>query len=109
MNEFLKENRYFFLLVTLIAMFLATSIHGYHDSEPQLAKESFDLVKQLVASILAIMAPHMAKAAAAAVGNGNSGGSPPNTPTPPAPVVIAPEAPMPAQRTDFGGIMDRSK
>lgn len=66
--EFLRENKYVILLVALISMFLGAAIHGYHDGEQQLARESFDLVKQFSAAILTIIAPALAKAASS--GNG---------------------------------------
>jgi hypothetical protein len=75
MNEFLKENRYIIMLLALISMFLFTAIHGYHDGEPELAKEAFDLVKQFSAAILTIMVPKIASGAL----NGNK---PPEAPKP---------------------------
>ena len=63
MAEFIKDNRYILLMLILIVLFTGTAIHGYHDGEPELAKESFDLVKQFAAAILTIMVPKLASGA----------------------------------------------
>lgn len=69
MNEFLKDNRYILLLFGLIALFTATAVHGYHDGEPELAKESFDLVKQFAAATLTIIVPKIASAVTSSNGS----------------------------------------